>query len=267
MVFKSSRIYSSIVTAFLMCSIVPSVMATPITVIQNRVNAATYDDDFDPYADNSFYDGTSTSLSQILTSSNGKSSNTTTINYSSDATSAIFSVDMLHTIDNTLDVVEEGVCCDSAYTENSRPLFFTADVDTTYAISGFYRATGDTLRTYTNTNLFDFTTSTLLMHEQELSDNAANESFTIDGNGTGDTSNIIFGSLTGNLLAGHSYSFYFEDYIQAYNGSTEVFGAATATGNVTLTIGTPTSVPEPSLLALLSLGLVSMVATGRRRKH
>lgn len=237
-------------------------MAIPITVTSNNIRAFAYDDATGTV--NDVFNSTAIPATQTLTATSGNSSSVTDINYTGDATSAVLSVDMSHSIDNTGGASTPGGF-DYAYTDDVY-FYFTADLNTTYEISGFYDMLGTATRTYTEVWLRDLTAGTTLMREHESSDFTASESFLVDGLGTGDISNYILGSLTGDLLAGHNYQFYFANYIQSYNGA-ETFTANTATGNMTLTIGTPTSVPEPSILALLSLGLIGMGVVRKRSIH
>ena len=89
--------------------------------------------------------------------------------------------------------------------------------------------------------------------------------------GDGDFSNTTQGSLTGTLLAGHQYEFYFEDFIQAFPQTD--FGA-TATGCITLSIGGATgggacgvaAVPEPGSLALAGLALAGLGLARRKAR-
>ncbi len=230
---------------------VSTALAVPITVTKNYINAFTYDDTSSTNRQD--YIGTTIPWSQTLTSNSGKSSNTTNINYSGSANSAELSVSMQHSIDNSAGIIGGG-CCDYAFTGNDS-LYFTANSNSIYSISGFYDtlSTAGTLTTL-DVYLYNLTTGDMLFREMSHSEDIINESFVLDGVGEGNISNIISGSLTGNLIAGNNYKFYFHSYIQSRTGSNETTAMASANGNVTLAISTP----EPSLLALMVIGLLAM---------
>ena len=100
-----------------------------------------------------------------------------------------------------------------------------------------------------------------MFRETSQSRSTSNESFLLGVAGDGDYFKSTTGSLTGNLLAGHNYRFFFNSLIQAFGPSGETLVAATANGNVTLQIG---SVPEPPFLALMTFGLAGI---GRMFAH
>jgi hypothetical protein len=139
-------------------------------------------------------------------------------------------------------------------------LYFTVDDDVDFQFSGAYAASdadGGTLRL--EARLVDRTIVTALdwlYRSYQVSHSTPNESFILGLQG-GDEANVLFGSPTGTLIAGHEYHFYFTTYINAANITpTE---PATASGFVNLAF-----VPEPSTASLLALGLVGIAAVRRR---
>lgn len=263
MAIKSKRIYTSAIFALLISCVVPSAMAIPVSVTSNYIAVITSDENGSPSGDGSSFTGTSIPVNQTLTASAGNSHNTTNINYSGDASSAIFSVDMSSSIDNT-----NGTGFDYALTYE-HTLVLTADANTTFSISGFNDMTG-LAAIYMDVTFYDLTDNAQLFRENEFSLATTDELFSLNGVADGDNFNNISGSLTGNLIAGHDYRFYFSSYIQDYMNDYDGSGgyvrniAAIAESNVTLSIGTSASVSEPPLLALLSIGLVGIGFTRRK---
>lgn len=250
---KVALLSTLLITAFT----IPAALAVPITVTYNYIGARAIDDATG--SNNQTYSGTTIPATQILTANTGNSSNTTGINYSGDTSSAVLSVDVLNNINNN---VNGYGCCDIAQSYST--LYFTADVNTGYSISGFY----DTLSssgtgTFLDVYLQDITTGSMLFREMSYSQNIINESFVLDGVAEGNYSSILLGTLTGNLIAGNSYRFSFNSYIQAYSGG-ETTSVASANGNVTLGIERPIATSEPSLLALMAIGLLAMVVVRKR---
>ncbi|MGB7934272.1 MAG: hypothetical protein WCH04_19020 [Gammaproteobacteria bacterium] len=141
----------------------PSALALPITVTSNDVVERAYDE----ATGNSYstYSGTVVPATVTLPDTTGKSSSTTTLNYSGSTTSATFSTSMAHSIDNTGG--PGGVdFADFAQTSDFDPLRFTAAVNSTYSISGFYDMLGPAgTRTYLSVDLYDITASSFLFRD------------------------------------------------------------------------------------------------------
>jgi hypothetical protein len=146
------------------------------------------------------------------------------------------------------------------------PIRFTADSSDPYELSGYYNVT-DVGTSAGNVVLYaelvDVTEFDYLFSNNQWSDSTHNEQLTLGVNG-GDSFNVLLGSLTGNLIAGHQYQFYTSSYIEA--GSDTEKGAS-ALGNITLKIGSATAaVPEPfSLLVWGGIACAAIIAAHRSK--
>lgn len=147
-------------------------------------------------------------------------------------------------------------------------LVFTVLEDTTYSLSGLYSMTGPANRIVSSVVFNDVTAGALLFRSDLESRDTANESLSAGTGGEGDFLNFIGGSPTGTLLAGHQYSFIFDNFIQAFDRTD---GGASATGCLTLSIGGATggscevaTVPEPGSLALAGLALAAFGLARRK---
>lgn len=252
----------SLLPCFFTCLIVlaapGSTSAALITITGNNVTTRASDDT------GSIVEVTSTSTTlpptETFTISEGNSSSTTIVSYSDSATSTTLSWDVDISIDNT-DGLSTAGCCDFADSFNDF-LFFTADVDATYSISGLYNLIGPSEATvYYEAWLID--SGTYLFRDVSESRSTVNESFLLGDIGDGDYSNTNDGELTGKLIAGHSYAFFYQSWIQALDANdleTEV--SASAESNITLNI---TAVPLPSTLLLFGSGLLGLIGIYRRK--
>ena len=142
---------------------------------------------------------------------------------------------------------------------------FTVDANTTYNLSGAYGATDVSTAgyVYLHSYLIDVTAFDNLFYHYQESRNTLNENFVLGGYG-GDYFNVLIGSLTGSLIAGHQYQWYYEAYTQAYPDPDV---GATATGYFQLDIGggSSSSVPDGgSTLMLLCLTVISLAAFRRK---
>jgi len=243
------------------CLVVPDAFAIPVTVDSSLIGVSVYDDNGGLHQPPVF-NGTAIPTSASLLAQKGLSSSSTEINWSGDAANAIFSFDMIHSIDNTAGAAFAGGN-DNAHTF-SNDLIFTADVAATYDISGYYSVTNpvDT-RILLDVSLKDITTvSTSLFTNISESFSTSNESFTVGASGEGDKFGFLTGSSTGNLIAGHQYELSFGYLLQSRDDSSaETFVKADAEGNLTLAINDPSfivSAPEPTSLSLIALGLAGL---------
>jgi hypothetical protein len=165
---------------------------------------------------------------------------TTTSNFSTAGDSAVFSGGFVH--------ARQGDQFGSAY--GFVAALFTTDTDVTYSARGTYSSSdGDSgLVSY----LYDNTTSISLYssYQESFYGPAA---FNLGGT-AGNYGNAFSGSLTGTLLAGHSYTWLGAASTGGYPVSD--LGAA-AGGNVSLTIG-EAAVPEASSVIVWSLLAVTI---------
>jgi hypothetical protein len=163
----------------------------------------------------------------------------------------------------SLDVDHQRTGAVTSEIDTTQKILFKANSDQPYTISGFYNATdvGPTesgnvavkLSLYEGTDVYSF------LNQQESS-STHDEHFVLGQTG-GDVINILIGSSTGNLIAGHVYTFYAEMLVMAVRNADSGSGAI---GNVTLTIGT---VPEPSTLLLLGIRAISLLGYKKAKSH
>ncbi len=243
-------------TVLLMASIAAN--ASPITISSASIFAQT-DDDSGSYG--SDLDSSTAFGARSLLAVQGGHSSAIDINWEDTGSGALFDFDVNQARDGTL----------NGNANSTGTLRFTANVGTTFSVSGLYSADDVTSsgRVYSDVYLKNLTDGgAYLFRDYNQSLNTANESFTVGVAGEGDDDNSFIGSATGNLIAGNEYEFRFENLIQAYSGAD---GGASATGCVTLSIGAASgagscgisSVPEPMPLTMLGAGLAVL---GLRRK-
>jgi len=246
---------------FVTALVASSVFASTIAVTSSNVVASASDDTSSLAAQS--FNVITLDTTQGLIAVSGNSSSTSNINFSSDANSVTFSVDVENNIDNSLGLLTTG-CCDEAGSGFSA-LTFTADVDTNYSVSGFFDSLSSiATETILSASLFDITDNIFLLNEYSESRSTVNESFVLDGISEGDYTNQLVGSLTGNLIAGHDYQYSFVTKIKSLNQfAQETESIASGTGNVTLSIGTPTVVPIPAAIWLFGSGLIGLIGVAR----
>lgn len=142
-------------------------------------------------------------------------------------------------------------------------IHFTVSEDSRYDLAGWFgvEAAGAAGLAYLSVQLWDLTTvAQELFRNDQRSEDTVSELFTVGETG-GDDVNILRGTRSGQLLAGHSYWFHFNTWnltadLQADDG-------AGARGWIALTVDAPHGVPEPATLPLLLLA--AGAAWGQRR--
>jgi len=148
----------------------------------------------------------------------------------------------------------------ASFAQSYGHIFFSPATDVNYVLSGAYssNATDTGTSTLMTAQIYDYTFSESVFTNDQYSVTTSGESFVL-GQTDGDHTNILAGSLTGSLIAGHQYDLYFMDYI--HSSPNPATTAAQATGYLNLTF-----VPEPSTAALLGLGLTGVATAGRKRQ-
>ena len=168
-------------------------------------------------------------------------------------------VDNLYAFDGTLFKIEfdqsrPGLGNSHALSEGT--IYFSVSGNDRYLLSGEYSAVDPDPRAFNfRVSLRDLTTGEVLVESTQGSNSTPNESFVIGGIG-GDAVNTFSGSLTGPLLAGHQYQFWYE--AQTYAHLTD--DGATASGVIRFVV------PEPSSTLLFGLAGAISLNVRRRRK-
>lgn len=141
---------------------------------------------------------------------------------------------------------------------------FTPDAAMNYSLSGAYAFSGGLGDLVMDVFLKDQTTNTMLFYGRQWSISVNGASFVLGGT-SGTYYNYLVGSLTGSLIAGNDYTYYYSYYTKERQNGDTISGS----GNVQLTltpqsIQQPGAVPEPATLALLGFGLAG-IAFRRKR--
>lgn len=156
----------------------------------------------------------------------------------------------------------------AGYSSYGAPLVFTTDVDTPYSLSGEYAMDGPATGIFLGVWLSDVTPGYegVVFRNEQNSFSAASESFTLGQTG-GDYLNILTpsaSSISGTLLANHTYSWSFAAYMPTSSTT------STADGYIQLVLGevTPGVVPEAaSAVIWLVMGLTATWNHRRRDRN
>lgn len=141
---------------------------------------------------------------------------------------------------------------------SSGTITFSVDQDVDYVASGSYTAVdSEGRRIYFRAVLANVTLAYNEFNSLQVSESTPNESFTL-GLTEGDAGNTLTGSLTGTLVAGYDYAFYYTAFIDTVPAATT--SGATATGSLSLSF-----VPEPGAGLLATTGLLGLAIARRRR--
>lgn len=141
---------------------------------------------------------------------------------------------------------------------------FTADAALDYSLSGEYSFSGGLGDLVMDVFLKDQTTNTMLFYGRQWSISVNGASFVLGGT-SGTYFNHLEGSLTGSLIAGNDYTFYYSYYTKERQNGDTISG----NGNLQLalteqTTQQPGAIPEPASVALMGFGLAG-IAYRRQR--
>jgi hypothetical protein len=139
---------------------------------------------------------------------------------------------------------------------------FTVTSDTPYAASGHYYVQDNDPtqpgKVFYDTYLADLTEGSFFFFQSyDESLQTPNVMFQL-GDDQGDTTNIVYGSFSGTLIANHEYQLFHCYYIQSILSPTD--GGATATGALLLNLGPPSEAPPATPLPNAAVAGICMVA-------
>lgn len=242
----SKRISFALVSAI--ACFAGSVAGHAITITANSMSAAS---NSTAGFNGASFSGTSIPTGQLLDATAGDYFSRTKIDYTGSGNQV--------TLLNTFDQKRSGL--PNNYSNSEGLMNFTADANTTYNLSGFFTdsdvSTAGLL--YFESYLLDITSSTTLAYSIQRSEHTLNESFILGGSG-GDSYDFSLGALSGSIISGHQYQWYFYTLTDAYP---DADGGATATGYLKLDIGggapSSSSVPDSgSTIALMGVAFLGL---------
>jgi hypothetical protein len=160
-----------------------------------------------------------------------------------------------------------GIASNELPNEQGKALRFTTDVDTPYELSGIYGMDGNgPIRQIAM--LVDLDTSEVLFNNDQWSASTTDEAFILGESG-GDISNVLSGSLTGQLLAGHTYDWFFSAYVGGFGGQSGTI--EDATGHFKLVLGEVADPTDPGVVpeatSFLIWGLIGLTFAAGGWKH
>ena len=201
------------------------------------------------------YSGTVIPASQLVDASSSSFYARDQLSYSQSGSGAYFS--------NVISMQRGGFAQDLNHVSSQMQFSVDANIS--------YEATGHLLMTDVSTaghvvlqsTLLDVTANNWVFYSRQDSYTTVDESFVLGGSG-GDSVNTFSGSLTGTLIAGHNYEWFYQHYSASSPGGD---GGAAAIGSINLKFGDGGTgfhgVPEPTSCSIWGLGLIALVI--RRR--
>lgn len=150
----------------------------------------------------------------------------------------------------------------SQYAGSTGLIQFSVDSDVLYLLDGIYQADDDSLGDWIllEAKLIDNSAGAISLFENsQASDSTVDESFDL-GLAEGDSANVLLGSLTGLLVAGHTYTL---EYTAEIEDRDLCCSSTLANGHIRLQL---TAIPEPSTALSVGLGLAALSGARRRRR-
>ena len=145
---------------------------------------------------------------------------------------------------------------------------FTVTEASLFSASGFLSLSGNA-RMALAVELRDFTLGGgiegIIYRSVQISELSQNGLFVVGGQ-AGTTANNFRGQLPGVLLPGHDYEAFWAIDVQNGYASDQVGATAFGSLDFNITPGVPVAVPEPTAIALWSIGAISMGFVARRKK-